>query len=96
MACFAGLLLNNALGGVIAENLGWEYLFYLYGGIAALWAIMWLWYFDDTPRQSKRIADEELDYIEATTMISIERPKLSETPFFAISVFRPILTGLIL
>lgn len=84
MACFAGLLLNNALGGVIAENMGWEYLFYLYGGVATLWAAVWLWYFDDTPQQSKRITGEELDYIEATTMISAERPKLSETPFLAI------------
>ena len=45
---------------------------------------VWLWYFADSPQQSTRITGEELDYIESTTEVSKDRPKLSETPFGAI------------
>ena len=91
MACFAGLLLNNAISGVIAQYWGWEYLFYLYGGIAAAWGIIWLLYFDDTPQKSKRVSGLELDYIEATTEPGVARPKLSETPFCAILTNPPFM-----
>ena len=34
---------------VIAQNLGWEWLFYIYGIIGVIWSLVWVWYFRNSP-----------------------------------------------
>ena len=89
------MLLNNFLSGIIVEKIGWQYPFYIYGSLASVWGMIWLWYFDDTPEKSNRVTDEEKDYIQATTVQYPDRPKLSETPFCAIFTNRAFLALLI-
>ena len=58
-----GILLCNALSGLIADQLGWQWLFYIYGIAGVLWAVIWLIYFKNSPEEMTSINQIELDYI---------------------------------
>ena len=58
-----GILLCNALSGLIADQLGWQWLFYIYGIAGVLWAVIWLAYFKNSPEEMTSINEIELDYI---------------------------------
>ena len=58
-----GILLCNALSGLIADQLGWQWLFYIYGIAGVLWAVIWLAYFKNSPEEMTSINQIELDYI---------------------------------
>ena len=63
MACYLGTLACNALSGLIADQLGWQWIFYIYGITAVLWAIIWLTYFKNLPEEMTSINAIELNYI---------------------------------
>ena len=63
MACYLGTLACNALSGLIADQLGWQWLFYIYGIAAVFWAIIWLCYFKNLPEEMISINPIELNYI---------------------------------
>ena len=48
---------------IIIINLGWQWAFYLYGGIGFIWYYFWNKYITSSPGDSKTISKEELDYI---------------------------------
>ncbi|MFT6434792.1 MAG: ACS family sodium-dependent inorganic phosphate cotransporter [Candidatus Azotimanducaceae bacterium] len=50
---------------VIIINLGWQWAFYLYGGIGFVWYYFWNKYANSLPKDSVSITAEELQYIEA-------------------------------
>ena len=58
-----GILLCNALSGLIADQLGWQWLFYIYGIAGVVWAVIWLAYFKNSPEEMTSINEIELDYI---------------------------------
>ena len=58
-----GILLCNALSGLIADQLGWQWLFYIYGIAGVLWVVIWLAYFKNSPEEMTSINQIELDYI---------------------------------
>ena len=43
---------------------GWESAFYIYGGLAAVFSIIWYFTVSDSPHTNSRISEEELNYIE--------------------------------
>lgn len=51
----------------IAVTLGWEAIFYIFGGIGFFWYFFWHRYASSTPRKHPSITCEELDEIEQTT-----------------------------
>ncbi|VVC38188.1 Major facilitator superfamily,Major facilitator superfamily domain [Cinara cedri] len=58
-----GMIVGYAVCGWLAENYGWEYVFYVPGAVALLWSIIWLVYIDESPIKDDRISKEELEYI---------------------------------
>ena len=58
-----GILLCNALSGLIADQLGWQWLFYIYGIAGVVWGVIWLAYFKNSPEEMTSINEIELDYI---------------------------------
>jgi len=52
------------LAGYIADNLGWEAVFYITGGCSLVWVVFWFYLVYDTPAQHPRIDKEEREYIE--------------------------------
>lgn len=70
---YAGLSLGTVLampisGLLCASNLwgGWPAVFYIFGAIGILWAIMWLMLTHDRPEDHPRISAKEKEYIQSS------------------------------
>jgi len=59
-----GTLVIFTLAGYIADNLGWEAVFYVTGGCSLVWVVGWFYLVYDTPAQHPRIDTEEREFIE--------------------------------
>ena len=58
-----GCTLSLMLGGIIAEDLGWEYIFYVFGGCGLVWSVLWGLFMHESPRTNPRMSEEERAYI---------------------------------
>lgn len=47
--------------GYLAGLLGWEYIFYIQGGLGFIWCLAWTLLISDSPRESRFLGQEELD-----------------------------------
>jgi hypothetical protein len=43
--------------------LGWEAVFYIHGGLASIWLVLWAVLVTDTPNQNRFISDKEKHFI---------------------------------
>jgi sugar phosphate permease len=63
----SGSRLGAALTPLIAAPLiaafGWRSVFYIFGSIGALWAVIWLWYYRDRPEQHASVNAAEIAVI---------------------------------
>lgn len=66
-AQFGTAVLLAISGNIFDSSIGWPGIFYMTGGIAILWSIVFLIFGADTPRNSKFITEEECHYIEVFT-----------------------------
>jgi ACS family glucarate transporter-like MFS transporter len=66
---FSGARLGPAFALFVMPKLiraiGWRLTFVLNGLLGIVWAVVWLWWFRDDPKDNKYINQAELDYIEA-------------------------------
>jgi len=46
--------------------MGWMYIFYIEGGVSALWLILWFFLAADSPSQQRFISQEEKDFINTS------------------------------
>lgn len=51
------------LSGLIAAKIGWVWVFYLEGGVSAIWLVLWPILVADFPATQKFIGEEERKYI---------------------------------
>ncbi|KAL1494067.1 hypothetical protein ABEB36_009724 [Hypothenemus hampei] len=51
------------LAGIIAARLSWEWVFYIEGGVSAIWLILWMIFVADTPATERFISQEEREFI---------------------------------
>ncbi|BFG06418.1 putative inorganic phosphate cotransporter [Drosophila madeirensis] len=70
------LLAMFASGQIAASSMGWPGIFYISSAVGVLWCVIWLIFGANTPRESKYISEEELNYIE--TSINSSRAKEAE------------------
>lgn len=63
---FVGTVFALPLSGVLGENLGWESIFYVIGGICVGWYIVWLILIRASPEKDTFISEFERDYIRRT------------------------------
>ncbi|MCZ6618699.1 MAG: ACS family MFS transporter [Gammaproteobacteria bacterium] len=78
---------------IIVAKFGWEWAFYLFGGVGLLWYLFWQAKTTSTPQQHAAISTGELEYIEANVVRSPEgrphppiREFLKHMPVWAIIV----------
>jgi len=68
--CFSGASLGTVLsmlsGGVIMKLCGWEWVFYIQGGLALIWCVLWAFLVFDTPDKHKFVSSAEKDFIAAS------------------------------
>ncbi|XP_063223221.1 sialin-like [Bacillus rossius redtenbacheri] len=64
-AIHVGSIVSSSLTGVLIEEYGWEFTFYLYGGLCSMSLLLWALFVYDTPQKHPRITEEEKEYIAA-------------------------------
>jgi len=58
-----GTVLSMLSSGLIIQLDGWEWVFYLQGGLALIWCLLWIIFVADTPSSHRFISRAEADYI---------------------------------
>ncbi|XP_067934784.1 sialin-like [Watersipora subatra] len=87
MISFSGAQMGTVIGlplsGLITAQLGWPYVFYIFGAIAIVWFVVWMLLTSNTPDSLKFIDPEEREYInfEIATVSSAEPITLKNTPW---------------
>ena len=54
---YVGTVIALPLSGLLAENCGWEWIFYVFGTIGLIWCAAWAWVVRDSPEEDKNITD---------------------------------------
>jgi MFS family permease len=70
---FGAFLSGGRIGGALAppiaafllSHYGWRTMFVVFAGSCLAWAVLWRWWYRDTPREHPRINAAELELIEA-------------------------------
>ena len=52
-----GTILALSLSGILAENVSWDSIFYIFGGTAVAWFALWVIFVFDTPAKHPRITN---------------------------------------
>ncbi|XP_059615143.1 sialin-like [Phlebotomus argentipes] len=63
MGCYGGTIVAMPVAGVIASNVGWQYIFYVFGGLGSIWCVFWVLFIRPIPDKDTFITDEEVTYI---------------------------------
>ena len=63
----AGTVICLSISGVLAAHLGWESIFYVWGGVGLIWCILWIILIANSPSDHPRISFAEKGYIEENT-----------------------------
>nr|XP_040577086.1 LOW QUALITY PROTEIN: sialin-like [Lepeophtheirus salmonis] len=61
-----GTVLSIPSSGLITSLLGWEWVFYLHGGLALIWCVVWMIFVTDTPETHKFISESEKEFITSS------------------------------
>lgn len=64
-----------ASGVIAASTMGWPGIFYISGGLSAIWAICWSFLGCDSPSVSRSISKLEKDFIESNKSVSTSEQK---------------------
>jgi len=84
-----GTFVTMGVSGVVAEHLGWAWIFYIFGCTTILWWLIWFNEISEEPSKDKKISQEELEYLTGT-IDSVHRAKFSEAPWRSILTSVPI------
>lgn len=83
-----------ASGVISASPIGWPGIFYISGGLTAVWASVWFWFGCNSPHVSKTISIEEREFLETVIECSIS-PEKKQTPWKSILLSVPFWAVLI-
>ncbi|XP_071455292.1 sialin-like [Hetaerina americana] len=61
---FVGTVVSMPVSSLLADTLGWESIFYIFGVIALAWCLLWWMIVKEEPQLDKNITQEELEYIK--------------------------------
>ena len=87
----AGTVISMPLSGVLADDVGWESVFYVFGGFGVIWFIFWAFLTFDSPSSHPSISKEEKDYIESRIPSVNVGSKLPFPPLLEIATSLPFI-----
>lgn len=74
-----GTVVALPFSGFLAEALGWESVFYVQGGLAAIWLVLWIFFVYDSPQLHPRIHPKELELYQAATEAGAGKSRVSQS-----------------
>ena len=83
---FVGTLVTFPISGILAEQVGWESVFYFFGSLALVWTVLWTLSVTRTPHQDRRISVTEKTYIRRSLQNDgiVEGIKYNDVPWKSI------------
>lgn len=63
---YIGIVVSLPVSGILAQTIGWEYIFYVFGIIGCIWTVLWLIFVRKSPGYDPWITQVERNYIEST------------------------------
>lgn len=84
-----GTVIAMPLSGVLAENLGWPSVFYVFGSMGVAWAIVWFLVVKSSPAEDPNISEEERLYIESSLANDAQKKDV-KVPWKAIFTSLPV------
>lgn len=91
----AGTASSIFMSGLVSKQWGWEWVFYIMGGLSCIWIPFWIILIQDDPNKQRFISPEERNMINSslgTSEVSKEHPALpyckmlKSKPFWAILI----------
>lgn len=61
-----GSVISMLMAGQLAGNLGWASVFYVMGGLSAIWLVLWVFLIQDSPSKQALISPEERELIQSS------------------------------
>ncbi len=55
---YVGTVIALPMSGLLAEYVGWEWIFYVFGLVGLLWCLAWWWIVRDSPEDDRHISDQ--------------------------------------
>lgn len=80
---YVGLVISLPVSGILAAEVGWEWVFYVFGIIGCVWTVLWLVLIRRSPGRDPFISKAERDYIEQS-LNKQSKDKAVEIPWKAI------------
>lgn len=53
----AGTVISLPISGVLADELGWDWIFYVFGGLGCIWFVFWCFLVYEEPSHHPRITE---------------------------------------
>ncbi|XP_046330589.2 sialin-like isoform X3 [Haliotis rufescens] len=78
------------INGLLCKYGGWEMPFYVVGGLAVIWCIVWLLVSRDSPSEMPGISEAEKKYIETSIGDRVKSKRTYKTPWCQMLSSRPV------
>lgn len=81
---YVGTVIGMPLSGIFSAYFGWESIFYIFGGVAMVWFILWILIVKKSPEDDHHISTAERDYIISSLGEELHKksaPKFTEIPW---------------
>lgn len=86
---YIGMVVSLSTCGILAQNYGWQSVFYVYGVVGCVWNVLWLSIVRGSPEKDRFISNEEKRYIMASLKhTNAYQPK--SIPWFSILTSSPV------
>ena len=86
---YVGTVLALPLSGLLAEHLGWEWIFYSFGLLGLVWCLSWYLVVKDNPEEDRNITDQELEYLRTAIGVSNQESQMNP-PWKAMMTSSPV------
>jgi MFS transporter, ACS family, solute carrier family 17 (sodium-dependent inorganic phosphate cotransporter), other len=80
---YVGIVISLPVSGILAQKVGWESIFYLFGILGCIWTALWLYFVRKSPRFDPWISASEKKFIE-TSLLNQTNNKEAKIPWKAI------------
>lgn len=90
-----GAMAVMLLSGYLCTSFGWELIFYSFGGLMGVWAVVWLFIYRDDPADVFFIAPAEAEYIRAERCHQSRATSSVRPPWGKILTSPPALSALL-
>jgi len=86
-----GSIFGSSISGLLISNYGWTSVFYVFGGTAVLWCILFCLICYNNPESHPFITDREKNYLQRELGQLKRRSDLPSTPWLAMFTSGPVL-----